>query len=166
VRDTERVANDIQQRVGEVLARADSLFGSATTAASAGESAQQLADAAEALRRNAAPDMAGAAVSGYSAFAHDQASALGRLADTDDALNRVLQDAASAENTAAAASHSAVITAAQTPDGLPARAGEVTARRALIAVLQSELAREQDLVRKHQQRALELAEQVRLLSYD
>jgi hypothetical protein len=162
VRDTELMADDIQRRAGDVLTRADSLFGSAGTATPAGDSARQLSEAADSLRRAAAPDMAGAAVAGYSAFAHEQASALGRLADTDDALNRVLCNAGAAENSAAAASSSAV-TAATTR---PRDAENATARRALIAALQSEIAREQDLVRKHQQRAMELAEQVRLLSYD
>jgi peptidoglycan DL-endopeptidase CwlO len=153
--------DDFVHQVNEALSRADSLFGSASP--DGGLAADQLADAVDTLWRSTAPDMAGAAVAGYRTFAQQRASALGRLASADAALNRALQAAASAENTAAATSRSTVATAAAHVDGLANTPG---GQRALIAALHSEVERQQDLVRRHQQQAVELSEQVRLLSYD
>ena len=163
--NTERVSVDeFVRHVHEALTRADSLFGSAP--ADGGLVPHQLADAAEVLRHDAAADMTGAAVAGYRTFAQDLASSLDRLADADAALNRTLQDAASAENAAAVESRSTVAAAATHVDGLASTAATPGGQRALIMALHSEVGRQQNLVRRHQQQAVELGEQMRLLSYD
>jgi hypothetical protein len=156
--------DDFVRRVSDTLARSDSLFGSAD--APEALSARALTDAADALRRNAAPDMSGLAATGYNAFADQRASALARLADSDTTLSQIIHDAASAENTASAASHSRVAGTGNHVENLGTSAQTPGGQRALIAALQAELGRQQDLVRRHQQRAAELAEQLRLLSYD
>lgn len=167
--------DDFLRRVSDTLSRADSLFGSASDAPLAqraeenvpnGLSARQLSDAAEALRRNAAAEMSGLAATGYNAFAGERASALARLADTDSELNQIIHNAASAETTAAAASRSAVAGWAKHADNQGAAARSPAGQRALIAALRAELGRQQELVRRHQQQAAALAEQLRLLSYD
>ena len=151
------------RRAGEALTRADSLFGSAS--ADAGIFPDRLIAAADALRRGAAPDMSGSAVAGYHTFAQKRASALARLADVDAALNRVLHDAATAENTAAAASRSTVAAAAAYTDGPASAAATPGGQRALVEALNSHVRHQQDLVARHRQRAVELAQQVRILSY-
>lgn len=155
---------DFAHRVSDTLARADSLFGSARAPAEL--FTRQLADAADALRRNAAPDMSGLAATGYSAFADERASALARLADADAALNQIIHTAAGAERAASAASRSTVAGAADHIEKLGPTAQSPAGQRALIAALHSEVGRQQDLVRRHQQQAAELAEQLRLLAYD
>jgi hypothetical protein len=157
--------DDFVRRVSDVLTRADTLFGSGSGDAPAGASAQQLADAADAVRRNAGPDMAGSAVAGYSAFAQERASALAQLANTDEAFNQALEQAATAENTAAAASRSTVAAAAQHSHLLSTDGHTPAGHRSLIGALQSEVGRQQELVRRHHEQALELAEQVRQLPY-
>ncbi len=152
------------RRVSDALVRADSLFGSASV--EAGLPGHQLTAAADELRRIAAPDMSGSAVAGYSAFAQQRAWSLDRLADTDTALTQIIQNAATVENTAAAASRSTVEEAGQRVGRLVPAAETPGAGRALITALHSDVGHQQDLVRRHQQRATELAEQLRLLSYD
>jgi hypothetical protein len=164
--DTDSVPlNDFVRHVNDVLARANTLFGSVSIAAPAAASAQRLSHAADAVRRVVAPDMTGAAVAGYRDFAQQKASALERLADADTTLNGVLQDAAEAENAAASASSSATATAASHTQHLRPETSGPTSQRAVIAALHSEIERQQQLVRRHQQRAIALAEQVRLVAY-
>lgn len=155
--------DDFVPRVYDVLARADSLFGSAST--DAGLPGGKLTDAADALRHIGAPDMSGSAVVGYRSFAEQRASSLARLAEVDTALTHIIRDAASAENTAAAASRSTVDAAGQHMGRLTPAADTPGGRRALMAALHSEVGHQQDLVRRHQHRATELAEQLRLLTY-
>lgn len=158
--------DEFARHVGDVLARAHTLFGSAGTSSPAADAAHRLSGAAETARRVAAPDMAGAAVTGYSAFAHQKADALAHLAEADTALGGVLQDAAHAENTAAAASRSIVSSAATHSESLADDTGKAARHRALVAALRSEVRGQQDLVRRHQEHANELSERVRLVSYD
>jgi hypothetical protein len=166
VADTDSVPlNDFVRHVNDVLARANTLFGSVGLVAPAAASAQRLSDAADAVRRVVAPDMAGAAVAGYRDYAHQKATALERLADADATLNGVLQDAAEAENAAAAASTSTASSAAAHTQHLRPETSGPTGERAVIAALHSEVERQQDLVRRHQQRAIVLAEQVRSVAY-
>src|SRR5262249_50539979 len=142
----------------------DSLFGSAS--ADAGLDPQPLAEAADALRRGlAGPGMSGLAVTGYSTFAQSQASSLARLAQSDTEFNQIIRTSAAAQNTAAAASRSTVAAAAERADNLPTAVRSVGAQRAMIAALHSEIARQQELVRRHQQQAAALTEQLLLLSY-
>ena len=155
--------DDFVHRANEALARADSLFGSASPESAL--AADRLVDAAEVLRGDAEPDMSGSAVAGYRTFADARAAALHHLAGTDAALNRVLQDAAAAENAAAATSRSTVAAAAAHADGLAGTAATAGGQRALVAALHSELGRQQELVRRHQQQATGLTEQVQALSY-
>jgi hypothetical protein len=157
------MVDDFVRRVSEALHRADSLFGSAP----AGDRIfpNRLTDAAEVLRRSAAPDMSGSAVAGYHAFAQTRASALARLADVDGVLHRVLRDAASAENTAAAASRSTVAAVAAHADGSTPAGSTPRRQQALVKALHFQVGRQQDLVARHQQRAIELAGLARALSY-
>jgi hypothetical protein len=148
--------NDFVRHVNDVLARANTLFGSVGFAAPAAASAERLSRAADALRREIAPDMAGAALAGYRDFAQQKAASLERLADADATLNGVLHDAAESENAAAAAAHAQHVR--------PEASGP-TAQRAVISALQSEVERQQDLVRRHHQHAVALAEQVRSVAY-
>ena len=151
------------RRAGEALARADSLFGSAPV----GDRIfpNRLINAAKMLRRSAAPDMSGSTVAGYNAFAQKRASALAQLADPDAALHRVLHDAAHAENTAAAASRSTVAAAGAFANGPAPAEATPGGQRALVEALNSHVRHQQDLVARHRQRAVELAQQVRILSY-
>jgi uncharacterized protein YukE len=157
--------NDFVRHVNDVLARANTLFGAVSITAPATGSAQGLSHAADAVRREIAPDMAGAAVAGYRDFAQQKASALERLADADATLSGVLQDAAEAENAAASASSSATASAVSHTRHLHPDTSGSTSQCAVIAALQSEIARQQELVRRHQRRASALAEQVRSVAY-
>ena len=156
--------DDFVHRVTDALARADSLFGSASP--DGGFAADRLDDAAATLRGDLVPDMSGSAVAGYRTFADNRAATLQRLAGADATLNRVLQAAAAAENAAAAASRSTVAATTAHVNGFAATGAAPGGQRALLASLQSEVARQQDLVTRHQQQAAGLTEQVRLLSYD
>lgn len=163
--DTEGVpVDDVARRVNETLTRADSLFGSASADTSL--KPQQLTDAADALRRSAASDTSGLAATGYTTRAQEQASTLAGLATSDTAFNHILQTAASAENTAAAASRSTVASAAEHTGNRAPAADSPGGQRALIAGLHSKVSRQQELVLRHQQQANELAEQVRQVLYD
>jgi hypothetical protein len=110
--------------------------------------------------------MSGSAIAGYSTFAQQRASALARLADTEAQLNKVLQDAAAAETAAAASSRSTVDTATSRADHLTATSDTAGSQRALVVAMHDEIGRQQDLVRRHQQHAVALAERVELLTYD
>ena len=163
--DTDGVpVDDVVRRVNETLTRADSLFGSASVDTSLNP--QLLTDAADALRRSAASDMSGLAATGYGTLAQQQASALAGLASSDTAFGDILQSAASAENTAAATSRSTVASASEYTDNRTPAAESPGGQRALIAGLHSTVSRQRELVQRHQQQASELAEQLRLLSYD
>ena len=165
--DTENVPlDDFARHVSEVLTRADTLFRSAPLDAPVAASAAQLADAAEMLRRNVAPQMAGSAVSGYTAFAQGRASRLARLADSDMQLDHLLQQAAISESTAATASRLTVSAADGYAGKLLQTDAATTGQRPLIAALHSQVARQREIVRRHQEQAGELAAQVRLLSYE
>jgi len=155
--------DEFVHRANDALTRADSLFGSASASRLA---ADRLADAATTLRGDLASDLLGAAVTGYRTFAEHRAAALQRLAGADAALNRVLAAAATAENAAAAASRSTVAAAAAHVDGLADAAATPGGQRALVAALQSEVGRQQELVRRHQQQAAGLGGQLRQLIYD
>jgi hypothetical protein len=157
---------DFVEQVRGVLARADSLFGSATAESPIAHSQAQLARAAEAVRATTGTDMSGSAIAGYSAFAQQRASALTRLADTEAALHGVLQDAAGAETSAAAASRSNLDAAASHADNLSGTSDSAAGERALMVAMHDEIGRQQDLVRRHQQHAVALAERVGQLTYD
>ena len=164
--DTETVPlDDFARHVSEVLTRADSLFGSAPVDAPVAGSAAELTDAAELLRRSAAPEMSGSAVAGYTAFAQGRASRLARLADTETQLDRLLQQAAISESTAAAASR-LTVSAADGYAGRLVQTNAATGERPLIAALHSQVARQREIVHRHQEKAGELAAQARLLSYE
>jgi hypothetical protein len=157
---------DFVAQVRGVLVRADSLFGTATLDSPIAHSQAQLSRSADAVRGTAAADMSGSAIAGYGKFAQQRASALARLADTEAQLNKVLQDAAVAETAAAASSRSTVDTATSRVNHLTATSDTAGGQRALVVAMHDEIGRQQDLVRRHQQHAVALAERVGLLTYD
>lgn len=157
---------DLVRIVGEVLSRADSLFGTADpTAATA--AADQLADATDAIRhgQQQAADMAGAALTGYTEFAKGGRDALDHLSGVESDLGQRLRDAADAVTTAKSASQSALDVVSSTSDSLDHLTDTPTAQLAIIRALHAQVGHELALVRAHQAIAERLGAQLRGLGY-
>ena len=149
--------DDLARNARDALAHADTLFGSPAADTAAGRAAAALAEAAETLRTQQLrlADMKGAAADDYQRFAEERRPVLERLSAVDADLQRHLDDAVRSESSAKAASR------ADTP------CGETSAgRRAVITGLRAQIARQKELLRRQQEQAATLAEQVRALSYE
>ena len=157
---------DLVRNVGDVLSRADSLFGTADPTAAAA-AADQLAEATDAIRsgQHQAADMTGDAVAGYTDFAQGSRNALDHLSGVESDLGRHLQDAADAVTTAKSASQSALDVVASASDSLHHLTDTPSAELAIIRALHAQVGRELELLRTHQAIAEQLGAQLRGLGY-
>ena len=157
--------SDLVRNVGDVLSRADTLFGTAATGAA--DVADQLADTADAIRsgQEQAAAMTGDALTNYADFAQGSRDALDHLSGVESDLGQRLHEAADAVISARAASQSAldvVSSASYSLDHLP---DTPAAELAVIGALRAQIGHELDLLRAHQAIAAQLAAQLRGLDY-
>jgi methyl-accepting chemotaxis protein len=158
--------SDLVRSVGDVLGRADSLFGTADPAAAAA-AADQLADATEAIRsgQQQAADMTGDALGGYTDFAQGSRDALDHLSGVESDLGHRLQDAADAVVAAKTASQSALDVVSSASDSLDHLTDSPAAELAVICALHRQVGHQLALIRSHQAIAEQLGAQLRGLGY-
>ncbi len=158
--------SDLVRTVGDVLSRADSLFGAAhpgVTATGAGH----LTDVMDAIRagQTQAASMTGDAITGYADFAQDTRETLEHLSGVDSDLGRRLQEAADAASAAKSASRSALDVVSSTSDALDLASDSPAAELAILHALRAQIGRELELIRTHQAIAEQLGAQLRGLGY-
>lgn len=158
--------SDLVRNVGEVLARADTLFGAADPDAAA-TAAGRLTDATDLIRsgQEQAAEMTGDALTGYAEFAQGTRDALDHLSGVESDLGHRLQDAADAVTAAASASHSTLDAASSVSDALEHLTDTPAAELAVIHALRAQVCRQLELIRTHQAIAEQLGAQLRGLGY-
>jgi prophage DNA circulation protein len=165
--DTESVPMpDLLRNVGDVLSRADTLFGTADPHAAA-TAADRLGDATDVIRsgQEHAAELAGGAVSSYTDFAEGTREALDHLSAAESDLGHHLQDAAEAVNAASAASASSLAMVSSASDALEHLGDTPSAEIAVLHALRAQVANELALIRTHQAVAEQLGAQLRGLGY-
>ena len=102
--------SDLVRNVGDVMSRADTLFGTADPNAPATAAADQLTDATDAIRsaQEQAASMTGDALTNYADFVQGSRDTLDQLSGLESDMGRRLQEAADAVTAAKAASQSAL----------------------------------------------------------
>ena len=152
--------------VGDVLSRADTLFGTADPD-SAATAADQLTDATDAIRsgQEQAASMTGDAVSSYADFAQGTRDALDHLSSVESELGHRLQEAAEAVTAAKTASQSALDVVSSASDALEHLTASPAAELAVINALRAQVGHELELIRTHQAIAEQLSAQLRGLGY-
>ena len=158
--------SDLVRKVGEVMSRANSLFGTAdpeVTATAAGH----LTDATDAIRsgQEQAASMTGDAVTGYADFAQGTRDALDHLSGVESDLGHRLQDAADAVSAAKSASQSALDVVSSASDALDHLPDSPATELAILHALRAQIGRELGLIRTHQAIAEQLGAQLRGLGY-
>ncbi|RDH77373.1 hypothetical protein DVS77_15690 [Mycolicibacterium moriokaense] len=158
--------SDLVRNVGEVMSRADSLFGAADPDAAA-SAAAQLTGATEVIGsgQQQAAAMTGDAITNYAEFAQGARSALDHLSGVESDLGHRLQEAADAATAAHAASQSAGAVVSSASDALSTLPGTPAAELAVIAALRAQVGHELELIRTHQAVAEQLGAQLRGLGY-
>ncbi len=158
--------SDLVRSVGDVLSRADTLFGTADSTAAA-TAAGQLTDATDVIRsgQEQAATMTGDALTNYADFAQGSRDTLDHLSGVESDLGQRLQDAADAVTAAKTASQSALDVVSSASDSL----GDVTetpaAELAVIRAMHAQVGHELELIRTHQAIAAQLGAQLRGLDY-
>lgn len=157
---------DLVRNVGDVLSRADALFGTADPDAAA-MAADHLTDATDAIRtgQEQAAELTGDAVTTYTEFAQGTRDALDHLSGVEADLGHRLQDAAEAVNAAHTASHSALDVVSSASDALAHRSDSPSAELAVLHALRAQVGQELALIRTHQAVAEQLGAQLRGLGY-
>jgi methyl-accepting chemotaxis protein len=157
---------DLLRNVGDVMSRADSLFGTADAAA-ATAAADRLSDAADAIRsgQQHAAEMTGDALTGYTDFAQGSRDALDHLSGVESDLGQRLQDAADAVEHAKTASQSALDVVSSASDSLDQLPDSPAAELAVIRALHTQVGNQLALLRNHQAIAEQLGAQLRGLGY-
>jgi methyl-accepting chemotaxis protein len=158
--------SDLVRNVGEVLSRADSLFGTADPDATA-SAAGHLTDATDAIRfgQEQAASMTGDAVTNYAEFAQGTRDALDHLAGVESELGHRVQQAAEAVSAAKSASQSALDVVSSASDALDHVADSPAAELAVLHALRAQVGQELQLLRAHQALAEQLGAQLRGLGY-
>jgi len=158
--------SDLVRNVGDVLSRADTLFGTADPNAAA-TAADSLVDATDAIRsgQEQAAELAGGTVTGYAEFAQGTRDALDHLSGVESDLGNRLQEAAEAVNAARAASQSALDVVSSASDALELLGDNSSAEMAVLHALRAQVGRELVLIRTHQAVAEQLGAQLRGLGY-
>jgi methyl-accepting chemotaxis protein len=159
--------SDLVRNVGDVMSRADSLFGTADPDAAAA-AADQLADATDAIRsgQQHAADMTGDALGGYTDFAEGSRHALDHLSGVESDLGQRLQDAADAVTAARSASQSSLDVVSSASDAVDDNATDTPAAElAVIRALHGQVGHQLALLRTHQAMAEQLGAQLRGLGY-
>jgi methyl-accepting chemotaxis protein len=158
--------SDQIRTVGDVLSRADALFGTVDPDA-ATSTAAYLTDAASAIRsgQDLAASMTGDTVTGYSDFAHSARDALDRLSGADADLGHHLQAAAEAVTAASAASKSALDTVSSASDAVDHVTHSPALEIAVLHALRAQVGRQLELIRTQQAIAEQLSAHLRGLGY-
>jgi methyl-accepting chemotaxis protein len=158
--------SDLVRNVGDVLSRADSLFGTADPDAAV-TAAGHLTDATDAIRigQEQAASMTGDAVTSYSEFAQGTRDALDHLSAVDSDLGHRLQEAAEAVSAAKSASQSALDVVSSASDSLELLTASPGAELAVVRALRAQVGQQLELIRTHQAIAEQLGAQLRGLGY-
>jgi glucose-6-phosphate-specific signal transduction histidine kinase len=158
--------SDLVRNVGDVLSRADTLFGTADPDAAA-TTAESLVDATDAIRsgQELAAELAGGVVTGYAEFARRTRDAVGQLSGVESDLGDRLQEAAEAVNAASAASQSSLDVVSSVSDVLEHLSDTPSAEIAVLHALRAQVGQELALIRTHQAVAEQLGAQLRSLGY-
>ncbi len=165
--DTEPVPlPDLLRNVGDVLSRADTLFGTAHPNAAA-TAADQLTDATDIIRsgQEHAATMTGATLANYADFAQGSRDALDHLSGVESDLGHRLQEAADAVTAAKTASRSALDVVSSASDSMQHLTETPAAELAVITALRAQVGHELELIRTHQAIAAQLGEHLRGLDY-
>jgi methyl-accepting chemotaxis protein len=154
------------RNVGDVLSRADTLFGTADPDAAA-TAADHLTDATDAIRsgQEQAASMTGDAVTNYADFAQGTRDALDHLSGVESDLGQRLQEAAEAVTAAKSASQSALDVVSSASDALEHLTDSPAAELAVIHALRAQVGHELALIRTHQAVAEQLGAHLRGLGY-
>jgi hypothetical protein len=166
--DTEPVPiSELVRNVNGALSRADTLFGTADSNGPATAAADQLTNAADAIRtgQEHAATMSADAITNYADFAQGSRDALDQLSGVESDLGHRLQEAAEAVTTAKAASQSALDGVSSAADALDQLSDYPAAELAVISALRTQVGDELELIRTHQANATQLGEQLRGLGY-
>ena len=158
--------SDLLRNVGDVLTRADTLFGTADPNA-ASAAADQLTDATDAIRsgQEQAATMTGDVLTNYADFAQGSRDALDQLSGVESDLGQRLQEAADAVTAAKTASQSALDVVSSTSDALAKVPESPAAELAVLHALRAQVGHELELIRTHQAIAAQLGAQLRGLDY-
>lgn len=158
--------SDLVRNAGEVLSRADTLFGTADPDAAA-TAAGQLTDATDAIRsgQEQAASMTGDALADYAAFAQGSRDVLDHLSGVESELGHRLQEAAEAVTAAQTASQSALDVVSSASDALDELTDSPAAELAIINAVRAQVGHELDLIRNHQAIAEQLGAHLRGLGY-
>ena len=158
--------SDLVRNVGDVLSRADTLFGTADPDAAA-TVADHMTGVTDAIRsgQELAASMAGDAVTNYADFAQGTRDALDHLSGVESELGQRLQEAAEAVTAAKSASQSALDAVSSASDTLEYLTDSPTVELAVIHALQAQVGHELALIRTHQAVAEQLGAQLRGLGY-
>jgi hypothetical protein len=157
---------DLVRNVGDVLSRADTLFGRADPDAAA-TAADHLTAATDAIRtgQEQAAELTGDAVTTYTEFAQGTRDALDHLSGVEADLGHRLQDAAEAVNAASTASQSTLGVVSSASDALEHLGDSPSAELAVLHALRAQVGQELALIRTHQAVAEQLGAQLRGLGY-
>ncbi|GFG53729.1 hypothetical protein CQY20_23000 [Mycolicibacterium agri] len=157
---------DLLRNVGDVLSRADGLFGAPNPDAAA-SAAGHLTDATDTIRsgQEQAASMTGDALAQYADFAQGIRDALDHLSGVESDLGQHLQDAAEAVAAAKSASQSALGVVSSASDALEDLPDSPATELAILTALRAQVAREMDLVRTHEAVAEQLGAALRGLDY-
>ncbi len=157
---------DLVRNVGDVLSRADALFGTADPDATA-TAADHLTDATDAIRtgQEQAAELTGDVVTNYSEFAQGTRDAIDHLSGVEADLGHRLQDAAEAVNAAHTASQSALDVVSSASEALEHLGDSPSAELAVLHALRAQVGQELTLIRTHQAVAEQFGAQLRGLGY-
>ncbi len=159
--------SDLVRNVGDVLSRADALFGSVDPAPAARTAADQLTDATDLIRsgQEQAATMTGEVLTNYADFAQGSRDALDQLSGVESDLGHRLQEAADAVSAAKTASQSALEVVSSASDALDQVPESPAAELAVLHALRTQVGHELELIRSHQAIAAQLGAQLRGLDY-
>ena len=159
--------SDLVRNVGDVMSRADTLFGTADPNAPATAAADQLTDATDAIRsaQEQAASMTGDALTNYADFVQGSRDTLDQLSGVESDMGRRLQEAADAVTAAKAASQSALDVVSSASAALDQLPESPAAELAVITAIRAQVGHELELIRTHQAIAAQLGEQLRGLDY-
>lgn len=159
--------SDLVRNVGDVMSRADMLFGTADPNAPATAAADQLTDATDAIRsaQEQAASMTGDALTNYADFVQGSRDTLDQLSGVESDMGQRLQEAADALTAAKAASQSALDVVSSASAALDQLPESPAAELAVINAMRVQVGHELELIRTHQAIAAQLSEQLRGLDY-
>jgi methyl-accepting chemotaxis protein len=158
--------SDLVRNVGDVMSRADSLFGTADPDAAA-TAADKLTEATDVIRsgQEQAASMSGDAITNYADFAQGTRDALDHLSGVESDLGHRLRDAAEAVTAAHTASQSALDVVSSASDALEHLTETPASELAVLRALRSQVGQQLELIRAHQAVAEQLGAQLRGLGY-